>query len=245
LLWRAYRAASRGRILAASSLAAVTGFFVFSLFDHPANVERIATAFWFVAALIAAGVRPPERLWPFDRRRMAAGGALALTLVMLAGCGADDEPTAQDPRTSQAPELSTGTDRQPTDGTESEAEPANPDQSSPEPKPPTTDTTSPEDQPGGAGDEEPVGIDAAFTGKGGKLTPRVVRVPPFIAVTVRLESADGRDYQLQIAGQRLSVGSARTKDSVTLAGLHQGGSYRGRLAGGGTVRIEANAEPGP
>jgi hypothetical protein len=245
LLWRGYRAAGRGRALAASSLAAVTGFFIFSLFDHPANVERIATAFWFVAALIAAGVRPPEGLWPFDRRRAAAGGALALILVALAGCGGDDEPVAQDPRTSQAPELSTGTDRQPTDGTESEAEPANPDTSAPEPKPPTTDTTSPEDQPGGAGDEEPVGIDAAFSGKGGKLTPSVVRVPPFIAVTVRLESSDGRDYQLQIAGQRLSVGSARKKDSVTLAGLHQGGAYRGRLAGGGTVRVVANAEPGP
>jgi hypothetical protein len=70
-------------------------------------------------------------------------------------------------------------------------------------------------------------------------------VPPFIAVTVRITSADGRDYQLQIAGQRLSVGSARKEDSVTLAGLHQGGSYRGRLAGGGSVRIEASAEPGP
>ena len=245
LLWRGYRAAGRGRALAASSLAAVTGFFIFSLFDHPANVERIATAFWFVAALIAAGVRPPERLWPLDSRRVAAGGALVLTLVALAGCGGDDEPVAQDPRTSQAPELSTGTDRQPTDGTESEAEPANPDTSAPEPKPPSTETTSPEDEPGGAGDEEPIGIDAVFTGRDGKLTPRVVRVPPFIAVTVKLESADGRDYQLQIGGQRLSVGSARAKDSVTLAGLHQGGSYRGRLAGGGAVRIEATAEPGP
>jgi hypothetical protein len=62
---------------------------------------------------------------------------------------------------------------------------------------------------------------------------------------VKLESADGRDYQLQIGGQRLSVGSARKTDSVKLAGLHQGGAYRGRLAGGGTVRIEASAEPGP
>jgi hypothetical protein len=245
LLWRGYRSAGRGRALAAASLAAVTGFFIFSLFDHPANVERIATAFWFVAALIAAGVRPPERLWPFDRRRVAAGGAAVLALIALTGCGADDEPVAQDPRTSQAPELSTGTDRQPTDGTESEAEPADPSAPEPEPKPPATDETSPEDAPGGAGDEEAIGIDAEFSGRGGKLTPRVVKVPPFIAVTVKLTSTDGRDYQLQIAGQRLTVGAARKTDSVRLAGLHQGGVYRGRLAGGGTVRIEASAEPGP
>jgi hypothetical protein len=245
LLWRGYRAAGRGRALAASSLAAVTGFFIFSLFDHPSNVERIATAFWFVAALIAAGVRPPERLWPFDRRRAALGGATVLLVVALAGCGADDEPVAQDPRTSQAPELSTGTDRQPTDGTESENEPADPNATAPEPKEPATQTTSPEDEPGGAGDEEPIGIDATFTGRGGKLSPRVVQVPPFIAVTVTLVSADGADYQLQIAGQRLTAGSGRKRDTVRLAGLRQGASYRGRLAGGGTVRIDASAEPGP
>ena len=245
LLWRGYRAAGRGRALAASSLAAVTGFFIFCLFDHPANVERIATAFWFVAALIAAGVRPSERLWPFDRRRVAAGGAAVLALLALAGCGGDDEPVAQDPRTSQAPELSTGTDRQPTDGTESEAEPADPNTTGPEPKMPSGETTSPEDQPGGAGDEEPIGIDAAFAARGGKVAPRVVKVPPFIAVRVTLTSEDGRDYQLQIGGQRLTVGSASKTDSVTLAGLHQGGAYRGRVAGGGAVRIEASAEPGP
>jgi hypothetical protein len=208
-------------------------------------VERIATAFWFVAALIAAGVRPSERLWPFDRRRAAAGGAALLVLLAFTGCGGDDEPVAQDPRTSQAPELSTGTDRQPTDGTASEAQPADPDTSTPEPKMPSTETSSPEDEPGGAGDEEPIGVDAEFTGRGGKVAPRVVKVPPFIAVRVTLISADGRDYQLQIGRQSLTTGSAHKRDSVTLAGLRQGGAYRGRLAGGGAVRIEASAEPGP
>jgi putative inorganic carbon (hco3(-)) transporter len=69
LLWRGYRTAARGGPLAAACLAAVAGFFVLSLFDHPANAERIATAFWFVAALLAASVRPRALPWPFGRGR--------------------------------------------------------------------------------------------------------------------------------------------------------------------------------
>jgi hypothetical protein len=246
LLWRGYRAAGRGRVLAASSLAAVTGFFIFSLFDHPANVERIATAFWFIAALIAAGVRPPERLWPFDRRRTAAAGATVLVLVALAGCGADSEPGASDPRTSQSPELSTGTDHQPTDGTNTEDSTADPTTTDSEPKPPSsTDSTSAEDQPGGAGDEEPIGVNADFTGRSGRVNPRVVKVPPFIAVTVTLTSADGDDYVVSIGGKRLVTGAGAKHAQARLSGLHQGGAYTGRVSGGGTVRIEASAEPGP
>ena len=249
LLWRGYRAAGRGRVLAASSLAAVTGFFIFSLFDHPSNVDRIATAFWFIAALIAAGVRPRELAAPFAGRRRRAGGATAavLAVVALAGCGDDDEPVSGDPRTSQSPELSTGTDRQPTDGTEKEEQPVDPTSTATMPESERTETEprSPEDEQGGAGDEEPIGVDAAFTGRAGKITPRVVKVPPFIAVTVTLTSADGDDYAIEIEGKRVVAGSGTKRASVTVDGLRQGESYRGRVAGGGTVRIDASAEPGP
>ena len=236
LLWRAYRAAARGRALAASSLAAVTGFFVFSLFDHPSNVERIATAFWFVAALIAAGVRPPEGLWPIDRRRAGAAAATVLTLGVLAGCGGDSE-TVSDPRTDAPESVSTGTDHEPTVWTPEQQEPAEPTATTPE--------ESPEDQPGGAGDEEPIGVDAAFTGRAGKVSPRVVRVPPFIQVTVTLTSADGDDYTVDFGDQRVSVGEGRKHATTVLDGLRQNGSYTGRVDGGGTVTIEASAEPGP
>ena len=236
LLWRAYRAAGRGRALAASSLAAVTGFFVFSLFDHPSNVERIATAFWFVAALIAAGVRPPEGLWMIDRRRAGAAVATVLTLGVLAGCGGDSE-TASDPRTDGPETVSTGTDHEPTVGTPEQREPAEPTVTTPE--------ESPEDQPGGAGDEEPIGVDAAFTGRAGKVGPRVVRVPPFIQVTVTLTSADGDDYAIDFGDQRVSAGAGRKHATLVLDGLRQGAAYTGRVRGGGRVAIEASAEPGP
>lgn len=54
LLWRSLRAALRGDPLARATLAALVGFTGFSLLDHPANVDRVATAFWIVAALAAA-----------------------------------------------------------------------------------------------------------------------------------------------------------------------------------------------
>jgi hypothetical protein len=240
LLWRSYRAAGRGRVLGATCLAAVTGFFVFSLFDHPGNVERIATAFWFVAALIAAGVRPPDGLWPIDRRRAAAAGATVLALVALAGCGGDSE-TVQDPRRDSPETMSTGTDHEPTTAEPENQAPSEPTVTTPEDRGPKT----PEQQPGGAGDEQPIGIDAMFTGDGGKVTPRVVQVPPFIQVTVTLISADGRDYALEIDGKRLAVGGRVKRKSVQLDGLHQNESYRGKLAGGGTVEVVASAEPGP
>jgi hypothetical protein len=243
LLWRGYRAASRGRVLAASCLAAVTGFLVLSLFDHPGNVERIATAFWFVAALIAAGVRPPEGVWPFDRRRLAAGGATVLAIVALAGCGGDSE-TVQDPRKDSPETMSTGTDHEPTTGTPENQQPSAPEVTTPE-GPTTTGPKTPENQPGGAGDEQPIGVDAAFTGKAGKVSPRVVRVPPFIQVTVTLTSADGRDYAIEIGGKRLAVGPRHKSASAKLGGLRQGAAYAGSVAGGGTIEIQASAEPGP
>jgi O-antigen ligase len=240
LLWRAYRAAGQGRVLAASCLAAVTGFFAFSLFDHPSNVERIATAFWFVAALIAAGVRPPDGLWPIHRRRVAAAAATVLVLGVLAGCGADSE-TVSDPRTDAPESVSTGTDHEPTTQAPENQEPAAPTVTTPEDRGPKT----PEQQPGGAGDEEPIGVDAEFTGRGGKVSPKLVQVPPFIAVTVTLTSADGKEYVLEIGGRRLAVGPDRKRVSVKLDGLRQDASYPGKVLGGGNVEIQASAEPGP
>jgi putative inorganic carbon (HCO3(-)) transporter len=240
LLWRGYRAASRGRVLATSCLASVSGFFFFSLFDHPSNVERIATAFWFVAALIAAGVRPPEGLWPAHRRRAAVAGAAVLVFVALAGCGGDSE-TVQDPRKDLPETMSTGTDHEPTTAEPENQSPSEPTVTAHEDRGPKT----PEQQPGGAGDEQPIGVDAVFTGRGGEVSPRVVQVPPFIQVSVVLVSGDGRDYTLEIDGRRLAVGGSVKRRSVQLDGLHQNGSYRGTLAGGGGVEVVASAEPGP
>jgi hypothetical protein len=145
-----------------------------------------------------------------------------------AGCGGDDEPNP-----ASTPERPAQTTSTPTETGQ---------------RPPRTQTqpTSPEDQPGGAGDEEPIRTEAVVTGSGGRISPPVVRVPPFIAVRLELRSGDGRSYGLRVAGRRLRVGRGRRRDGALLEGLGAGERYVGRPIGAGNpVRIEATAEPGP
>jgi hypothetical protein len=163
-------------------------------------------------------------------RLLVQVSAAGLTLG-LAGCGGDDQP-----KRSTTPNRPAETAPAP------EKTPTQPGERSPtETAPP-----SPEDQPGGAGDEEPIRSEARVTGRGGRIAPRVVRVPPFIAVRLELRSGDGRSYGLRVAGEELRVGPGRPHDSALLEGLGAGERYVARPIGAGNkVKIEATAEPGP
>ena len=158
-------------------------------------------------------------------------GALGL---LVAGCGGDDEDAA--PATTAEP-VPTTTAPAPVTTPPPETTPVEKDDE-PEPMP----RTPPEAEQ--QGDEEPIRSEAVFTGKGGKLTPREIRVPAFIAIRVILRSGDGRDYIIEIGGRRVAVGHARRVDEVQLAGLLPQKSYVGRSPQG-NVRISATAEPGP
>lgn len=103
---------------------------------------------------------------------------------------------------------------------------------------------SPENQPGGAGDEVPASSQALITGRGGRLHPTVVRVPPFIAIRVELNSADGVEYELAGGGREVKAGGEIQSASTNYEGLRPG--KRLILSGPqGKVTIEATAEPGP
>jgi type IV secretory pathway VirB10-like protein len=178
----------------------------------------------------------------------AAAGALALALVLASGaCGGDDEEpetTASPPPTTE--ETTTAeTEQTATEGptTEEETAPRPAPETETETEPPST---SPEDQQGGAGDEEPARSLALFMVQNGRVTPRVVRVPAFISIRVELRANDGNTYALTIGGKTLAVGERVSSVSVTLDGLRPGDAYVGTLQGAdGRVRIEATAEPGP
>ena len=150
---------------------------------------------------------------------------------MFSACGGDDDDgdtaaetaptTAPAPVTTPPPEVP---------GTEGGGK--DPDQ---EPR-----TVPPEEQ---QGDEEAIRSEAVFTGRNGRLTPREIRVPAFIAIRVILRSADDGAYSLTMQGTRLSIEGNGT-DELELDGLLPNKSYAGKSPQG-NVRVVASAEPGP
>jgi hypothetical protein len=172
----------------------------------------------------------------FTRIVVLAG--LVACFAAVTGCGGDDDtdatttPTVAE--TEAAPAQTEATETAPEGTTETQAETAPPAE------------TSPESMPGGAGDEEPARTLALFTAKAGRITPRVVRVPAFIAVKVELRSADGASYSLRFGDTTITAGGQLSSVSTTIDGLRPGGAIVGRPQGAGNpVRIEATAEPGP
>jgi hypothetical protein len=164
-----------------------------------------------------------------------------LLVLVVAGCGGDDEgggtttettPTVTEALTETETEVETETETE--IETETEVE--------------TQTSTSPEDQPGGAGDEEPARSQALFTGRGGRITPPVVKVPPFIAIRVELRSADGQSYSLDFGSNKEVVTNDQIASASTLfPGLRPNQRLVGAPVGGAgnRVTVVASAEPGP
>lgn len=180
-------------------------------------------------------------------RETATALLAALALAVAAGCGDDEDRPGEEngaggpPSSSPAPPG--GAETPPPAGTEPEVapEPEDPDGA---PGRDVAPGVSPEDQPGGAGDEIPARSQARLTGRGGEITPRTVRVPPFIAIRVELRSADGATYSLTARGRTLTAGGQIASKSTTFAGLRPGRQIVLRGPNGRVV-IEASAEPGP
>ena len=167
--------------------------------------------------------------------------AICMTVALLAvtGCGGDGDdegattaattPAATEPATTPTRDDSLGT-------SQSEIPPAG-----------TAPSTSPETQTGGAGDEVPAESLALLTGRDGRITPRVVRVPAFISIRVELRSDDGGPYVLRFGRRTLAVRLELPSVSHRFNGLRPGAALVGKsvTGAGNAVRIEATAEPGP
>jgi hypothetical protein len=164
---------------------------------------------------------------------------LALALLVLGGCGGDDEPTPPATQEGTVSEETTATTKT---KTETEATAPNPET---ETLPNDGDGTGTgESGQGGAGDEQAAETLALLTGQNGAITPAVVRVPAFISIRVELRSADGGAYELRFGDKRIEVGDGLSSRSTTFEGLRPGAKLVG-TGTGGKVRIEATAEPGP
>ena len=154
-------------------------------------------------------------------------------LMVFSACGGDDEEQSSAPTTAQPAQTAT------------ETVPTETEQAPPETESVPTEAT-PEDQPGGAGDEEPARTLALFTANDGRITPRVVRVPAFISIEVQLRSADGEKYRMRFGDVTITAGGGLSSVSTTIDGLRPGEAIVGTPEGpGNRVRIEATAEPGP
>lgn len=173
------------------------------------------------------------------RRRLALASAAALLVAALAaGCGGDDEK-AGDAGTSTSATPPTRTVTVPARTTPKRERPGG----APA-KPGKQKPASPEDRPGGAGDEEPVRSEVVLTGRGGRIGPLLVKVPPFVSIRIRLRSADGKPYLLRFGRRVVKTGLKGARSSVTLDGLRPGRRLVGAAVSGKVV-IEASAEPGP
>ena len=171
------------------------------------------------------------------RRKFTRTVVFAALLATVAGCGGDDDSDS-----ATTPAVAAPTETTPTETAETQTQT---ERAQTETTPAPTET-SPEAMPGGAGDEEPARTLALFTAQGGRITPRVVRVPAFIAVKVDLRSADGATYALRFGDTTITAGEQFDSVSTTIDGLRPGAAIVGRPQGAGNpVRIEATAEPGP
>jgi hypothetical protein len=168
---------------------------------------------------------------------LSAAVVIALAMAV-SGCDGDDEESSAT--------LPTDTVTTPTQTATVEA-PTETEQESPEAETEAAPgETGPEDQPGGAGDEEPARTLALLTAEDGRITPRVVRVPAFIAIQVELRSKDGREYGLRFGDVTITAGGGLSSVSTKIDGLRPGKAITGEPTGpGNPVRIEATAEPGP
>jgi hypothetical protein len=171
-------------------------------------------------------------------RRFSALAAAVAVVALAAGCGDDDDDGGD--AASTTPEV---TETEPT--TETETAPTETVEV-PDEETETETEPPPEEQPGGAGDEEPIRSQVELIGRGGRIGPQVARVPPFIAVRVLLRSADGGDYGLDCGGRTVQVDADIASASTRIAGRRPDQPVKCRPLGDHNgVAILPSAEPGP
>jgi hypothetical protein len=169
-------------------------------------------------------------------RSLRKFGLLALVVLVLGGCGGDDEPTPPATQQGTASDRTTATSETETTAPNPETETLPNDGNG---------TGTGESGQGGAGDEVPAETLALFTGRNGEIRPRTIRVPAFISIRVQLRSADGATYGLRFGGRVMAVGQELSSLGVRFDGLRPGAKLVGKASTGGEVTVEATAEPGP
>lgn len=157
---------------------------------------------------------------------------LSILLAALAGCGGGGDSGARTER-SESPDIA------PTPPTATAPSAPEPPLDIPEETPNATPTESPspEDQEGGAGDEEAARLRVDLTIDGEGITPPIVTVTPFLALELVVRNDTPRAQTLRFRGRRRSVPAGRTA-RLLAPGVRPGG-YEIDAGAAGKVRLVA------
>jgi hypothetical protein len=151
--------------------------------------------------------------------------ALWAGVVFLTGCGGGNEPAA-------AP-TATATPTATVTATPSATASATP-----------TATASPEDQQGGAGDEQPARVPLEFTLTDGGLSPATISVPGFLGLELIVHNHTGQPQRVTLEGS----GEVDVPANDTARAHFEGrrpGTYRVDAGAAGHAQVVVGVEPGP
>jgi hypothetical protein len=152
---------------------------------------------------------------------------LAVCSVVV-GCGGDN-PTVAPPETATATATATAT-------------PAA--TATPTASPTATASPSPEDQPGGAGDEEPARVPLEFTLSDSGLKPATISVPAFLGLELIVHNRTSAPAHVELEGS----GSLDVPAGDTARARFEGrrkGTYRVDAGSGRQAQVIVGVEPGP
>jgi hypothetical protein len=158
---------------------------------------------------------------------------LALLALAAAGCGGEDEPAPPAQPAATSTPAATATATASPAATETPAATASP----------TATATSPEDQEGGAGDEEAARVPVEFTVDGG-VNPPQVSVPAFLALELVVRNETSGPVTVQMPGAGPFEVSAGDVLRERLEGRRPG-SYEIDFGSAGKATLISGVEAGP
>jgi hypothetical protein len=164
----------------------------------------------------------------------AATLAVFAVVAALAGCGGDDSDESAAP-TATPPPAATET---------ATATPTATATATPTATPTATATTSPEDQPGGAGDEEPIRVPVEFTVRDRGITPPQVAVPAFLGLELIVHNELTDPIIVTLEGAEPMTVDPGGTGRARLQGRRKG-QYVVDFGDHGQALLLTGAEPGP
>ena len=164
----------------------------------------------------------------------AATLAVFAVVAALAGCGGADSDESAAPTATPPPAATETATATPT-ATATATQTATPT---------ATATTSPEDQPGGAGDEEPIRVPVEFTVRDRGITPPQVAVPAFLGLELIVHNELTDPIIVTLEGAEPMTVDPGGTGRARLQGRRKG-QYVVDFGDHGQALLLTGAEPGP